>query len=372
VKVGAILMSQNSESFLLDTEGKSDAHANSSQFYRDEIQTGALAMELGFDGVWCVEHHFTAHGETPAPLQNLTFFTGRYPQANLGTCVIVLPWNDPVRVAEQLSILDNLMPPESVLRIGLGRGSARTEFAGFEVALSESNDRFTENWEIIKALLTEEHVTYNGKWRSVTDMTLLPRPRSKDLLSKIYYSWGSKGSLRLAADAGFSPLFVPRGTVEEYREEMVDFNAIRAEHGLAPSRPILCLNVFTDEDSSYAQENGRKYLRNFYSNSLDHYEKLEPEHYRAAGNYADAVATAETLAKRDRDELLDELADIQIFGTPAEVLEKLRHWHDVMGPELFAFSMRFGGMPWDVAERNIRAISKLLPEIDSWTNPPLS
>jgi alkanesulfonate monooxygenase SsuD/methylene tetrahydromethanopterin reductase-like flavin-dependent oxidoreductase (luciferase family) len=364
MKVGAILMSQNSDEYLRPDLGVAP-HPGSSQFFREEFRTGELATSLGFDSIWNVEHHFTAHGETPAPLQQLTYFAGRG-GVDVGTAVVVLPWNDPVRVAEQISVLDNLMPDGHRLTVGFGRGSAQPEFDGFQVPLRESNERFAENWEIIRRLLTEEDVSYEGRWRSFEHITVLPRPRHADLMDEVLYSWGSHSSMEFAASAGFVPLFVARSGAEQQKNDMVEFNEIRAKDGRPPVQPTIALNLFVDDDPVRAEEEGRRYLENFYATTLDHYQRLDAEHFKEAGNYAETAKVAEQMASRDRDELLTELAGIQICGTPAEALEELEVWRQAMDPSRLVFSMRFGGMPYDVAERNIRKIAELLPELHSW------
>lgn len=366
MKVGAIMMAQNYPEYVRPDQDPIP-HTGSSQFFRDEVRSGELAVELGFASLWVVEHHFTAHGESPAPLQQLAYLAGKT-EADLGTAVVVLPWNDPVRVAEQISVLDNLLAPGRTLNIGVGRGSAQPEFDAFEVNLSESNERFRENWEIVRLLLTEENVTYKGKWRTIENLTMLPRPRSSDIVDRALYSWGSRTSMEYAATAGFMPLFVPQGNAAKQAADMREYNEIRAGLGWAPVQPVVALNIFADEDADRAQEEGRKYLRNFYSTTLDHYQRLEPAHFEQAGNYSETAEKAAIMAKRDRNELLNELADIQICGTPEQVLAELTEWRDAMNPAQMIFCMRFGGMPWDEAERNIRAISTILPEIKKW--PP--
>ncbi|RYE41805.1 MAG: LLM class flavin-dependent oxidoreductase [Hyphomicrobiales bacterium] len=366
MKVGAILMAQNYGEYLRPDRG-TVPHVGSSEFFREEIKAAELAVSLGFETIWSVEHHSTAHGESPAPLQQLTYFAGKT-TANLGTSVVVLPWNDPVRVAEQIAVLDNLLEPGRTLTIGVGRGSAKVEFDQFEIDLGESNERFHENWDIVRKLLTEENVSYKGKWRSFENVTVLPRPKSKDIVDRVVYSWGSRTSLEYAASSGFLPLFVSQGDVTKQAEDMKVYNEIRGRHGWDPVRPIVSLNVFVDKDPDRAQEEGRKYLRNFYSATLDHYQRLEPEHFAKAGNYSETAEKAAAMAKRDRAELLDELAAVQPCGTPEQVLGQLREWYEVIDPSEFAFCVRFGGMPYAETERNIRAVSEILPEVRKWTS----
>lgn len=368
MKVGAILMYQNAEDYRRFKEKRFDEPEHSSRFFRDEIRCGELALGNGFDSVWSVEHHFTSHGESSAPLQELTYFAGRVPGAGAGTCVVVLPWNDPVRVAEQIAILDNLMDDDAELILGFGRGSAQREYDGFEMELGESTARFRENWEIVKLLLTTENASYQGRWRSFENITTLPRPKSRDLLSRCYYSWGSRNSLEYAAEAGFNPIFVPKGTAEEYAVDMAKFNSIRAEHGWDPVQPIVSLCIYCDTDPERAAADGRRFMREFYEVTLDHYQRLDPDHFRRAGNYAEAAEKAEKLAGANLDEALDKMITTQIIGTPEQVLEKLRHWRDVTTPVQMLFCMRFGSMTYADAERNIRTLSEhVLPEVHSWS-----
>lgn len=369
VKVGTILMYQNVDDHRRAKHGEPDAHSGSSRFFREEIELGEYSVSVGFDSIWSVEHHFSSHGESASPLQQLTYFAGRVPAANLGTCVVVLPWNDPVRVAEQIAILDNLIAPDKQLTIGFGRGSAQSEYDGFEMALGESTERFKENWEIVKLLLSGENVSYHGKWRSFSDITTLPRPRSRpeDLFARCYYSWGSRNSLEYAAEAGFMPIFVPKGSAEEYAIDMSRFNTIRAGHGLGPVRPVVSLCVYLDQDERRAAENGRTYLRRFYATTLDHYDRLDAAHFKAAGNYAEQAEKAEKLAKRDLNEALDEMVNLQLFGTPERVLDQLRHWRDVTNPDQFLFTMRFGGMSLAEGKRNTELVARtILPEMARW------
>src|SRR5688500_4532444 len=95
--VGMALMWQNPEHRRPDEE-----------VYREELLLAEQAEPLGFDSIWTIEHHFTDYAMCPDPLQFLTFMAGRTTTLKLGTMVIVLPWNDPVRVAEQVSVLDIL------------------------------------------------------------------------------------------------------------------------------------------------------------------------------------------------------------------------------------------------------------------------
>ncbi|MDP2700490.1 MAG: LLM class flavin-dependent oxidoreductase, partial [Candidatus Rokubacteria bacterium] len=110
--------------------------------YRDDLRLADLCEPLGFDSIWSVEHHFTDYTMCPDVLQFLTYMAGRTTRVALGSMVVVLPWHDPMRVAEQISMLDNISGGRMIL--GLGRGAGKVEFEGLRVPMDESRERFVE------------------------------------------------------------------------------------------------------------------------------------------------------------------------------------------------------------------------------------
>ena len=110
--------------------------------HRNERRLADLAEPLGFDSFWSVEHHFTDYTMVPDVLQLLSYIAGRTTRIELGSMVVVLPWHDPMRVAEEVSLLDHLSDGRFIL--GVGRGAGRVEFEGFRTDMGESRDRFVE------------------------------------------------------------------------------------------------------------------------------------------------------------------------------------------------------------------------------------
>src|SRR3979409_614010 len=74
----------------------------------DDLAMGDLAEPLGFDSLFALEHHFTGYAMSPSPLQLLSYYAGRTKRIHLGPSVIVIPWHDPIRIAEQIALLDVL------------------------------------------------------------------------------------------------------------------------------------------------------------------------------------------------------------------------------------------------------------------------
>ena len=117
------------------------------EVYRQELHLTEMAEPLGFDSIWSVEHHFTDYTMCPDVIQFLTYMAGKTQRVKLGSMVVVLPWHDPVRIAEQIVLLDHLSGGRVIL--GLGRGLARVEYEGFRIDQSDGRQRFLEYAELL-------------------------------------------------------------------------------------------------------------------------------------------------------------------------------------------------------------------------------
>src|SRR5206468_1627430 len=117
-----------------------DAKHTDAEIYQHELGMADMAEPMGFDSIWAAEHHFNGYTMCPNVHQFLTYMAGRTKRVKLGSMVSVLPWHDPVRVAEEVSVLEHLSGGRVIL--GIGRGLGRIEFNGFRVPMGESRERF--------------------------------------------------------------------------------------------------------------------------------------------------------------------------------------------------------------------------------------
>src|ERR1700751_4390584 len=139
-----------------------DPKRSDHEVYENELRLGDLAEPLGFDSLWGVEHHFTDYTMCPDVLQYLSYFAGRTQSVKLGSMVVVLPWHDPRRVAEQVSVLDHMCGGRFIL--GLGRGLGRVEFEGFGVNQEDSREYFTEAAQMILEGLERGYCEFDGRF----------------------------------------------------------------------------------------------------------------------------------------------------------------------------------------------------------------
>ena len=141
----------------------------------EEIRLARVAADLGFDVLWSAEHHFNDYSFVPDNLHLMAHLAGVCPGMSFGTAAVILPWHDPLRVAENAAVLDMLC--QGKLRLGLGRGLARREFAAFRLSMDESRERFDEAAPMIVNALKTGVIEGNGKYYKQPRVEIRPRPK---------------------------------------------------------------------------------------------------------------------------------------------------------------------------------------------------
>ncbi len=147
------------------------------QIIKEQMELMIKSEELGFDSVWPAEHHFSEYGIMGAPQVPLAAIAVKTSKIRLGTGVVVLPFHNPIRVAEDFAFLDHLSDGRVIF--GVGRGYQPSEYKGFGVDQENSRDIFDEGMQLIKKVWTEENVTFKGKYYQTENLTVRPRPFQK-------------------------------------------------------------------------------------------------------------------------------------------------------------------------------------------------
>ena len=273
--VGLCLIFQNLDGKLTDAE-----------VYEHELALAARAEDAGFASVWTPEHHFSDYQLTPNVPMFLAWLAGRTSTIRLGTTVTVLPWHDPVRVAESFSLLDHLSGGRAIL--GIGRGLGRIEFDGFRLEMGESRRRFTEYTEAVLQALERGSIEYDGELYHQPRIDIRPRPL------------GSFRGVHLQRYA--------RSTVEHYEFDNVGFADIEG---------------------------------------YEYYAGL-----------------AKNIARHGLDKFNGFLADLQVWGTPDQVTEKLLAYAERIDAGALMVTLSYGGMDPDVARANYDLFARrVLPEV---------
>ncbi|PYM78307.1 MAG: LLM class flavin-dependent oxidoreductase [Candidatus Rokuibacteriota bacterium] len=338
---------------MLTKEGRTDASV-----VGEHMALGDLAEPLGFDSLWALEHHFTGYAMSPAPTQLLAYYAGRTKRLVLGTAVIVLPWHDPVRVAEQIALLDIMSGGRCIF--GFGRGAASVEYAGFRVPMEEARPRFVEAARIVVKALTDEVFEWDGEFFKIPRMSIRPRPISHPE-RRFYASSVSPESAEIMAKLGFGVLVVMQNEWPKAAEDIQRYREIAAGVGHTPRPPIILTNVSVAERREEAQERAAAYLSRKWD-SIDAHYHFSDGHLASVKGYEFYGGMAKTYSKMKdpgfRKKATDFYVKIQIVGTPDDCIQQVAELQRLTGLDHLATEFGFGGMPHEQAELNMRLFAE--------------
>jgi alkanesulfonate monooxygenase SsuD/methylene tetrahydromethanopterin reductase-like flavin-dependent oxidoreductase (luciferase family) len=334
------------------------------QVWDEEIGLARMAADLGFDVLWSVEHHFNDYSFCPDNLQLMSYLAAVCPDIDLGTAAVILPWHDPLRVAERVSVLDYLC--KGRLRLGIGRGLARREFEAFRGTMDESRERFDEAADMILTGLRTGFVEGRGPFYPQPRTEIRPRPR-RSLAGRVYAVASSEDSVAAAARLNARmvmfadrpwPMRMP--AIQKHRE------LVRQIHAMEAAPPLLADFCVCTPTMAGAEDKARRYMGKFVESNFHHYELLG-EHFSSVKGY-DAYAQKIALAKSvGMDGIVSAFMEAAVWGTPDRILRKLEERRGIVGRFELATSFRFGGTPDDLAESGLRLYAKeVLPVVRSW------
>src|SRR5262249_12454701 len=185
--------------FGLFASPQADGSARSApgQGFHDFTEFCVEAEALGFHSVFAVEHHFSGWTQVSATLTLLTFLAARTRTLRLGTAVMVLPWHNPVLLAEQAATLDLLS--DGRLDLGVGKGYRHNEFKGFGIPIEDADARFEEALDVItRAWTARERFSHHGRFWHFDDVVVEPPTRQKPH-PPLWMAAASEASLRRVA-----------------------------------------------------------------------------------------------------------------------------------------------------------------------------
>ncbi len=288
--------------------------------WRNELARADAAEMLGFGSIWCTEHHFDGYTMSPNVLQFLTWVAARTERIRLGSAVVVLPWHDPVRVAEDISVLDHMSGGRFVL--GIGRGLGRIEFDGFRLDMGQSRKRFVEHAEAIMQAFDVGYIEYDGEYYRQPRIDIRPAPLAT-LRGRAYASAVSPESMEIMARLGVGLMIIPQKPWATVVDEIADYRELFVKvNNFEPPKPIVLVFSTVHEDKARAAELHEAHTKAYYRSVVAHYE-FGNDHLATVPGYEYYGRLNETLAKHGLDTFVDFLADLQVSGTPAEVTEQL-------------------------------------------------
>ena len=353
MKTGYMMLFQNAH------QGVSDA-----EMVRREMKIAESTEELGFDIVWSAEHHFDHYCILPDNLQALTYLAGRTKKIQLGSAAVILPWNDPLRVAEKILMLDALCDGRFVF--GIGRGLARREYEAFGIPMDEARPRFNEFAPMVLNAIETGVIEGKGQYYKQPRTELRPRP-SRTFKDRFYGVAMSPDSFGVVADLGATMMFFLQFAIENHVPGVNTWrDNFKKAHGRGAPPPVAIDICVCDKDAGRAEELAHKYIAEYYLSVLEHYEFLEDYHKKTKG-YEAYGAAADILKAAGKEKSLHDFVEVQAWGTPQQILDKLEKRRQILGDFEWNVMASYAGMPFETVESSVRLLGKeVLPEVKSW------
>lgn len=338
-------------------EGRTDRNV-----YRNEIRLGDLAEPLGFESLWGVEHHFTEYTMCPDVLQYLTYFAGRTHTMQLGSMVVVLPWHQPIRVAEQVVMLDHFSNGRFIF--GIGRGLGRVEFEGFGVNQEESRERFVEAAQMILEGLEKGYCEFDGKYYQQIRREIRPRP-FKSFRGRTYAAAVSPESSVIMAKLGIGILIIPQKPWDMVAKELGDYRRVYHEVNGTDAPPPICAGwTFCDENADRAEENARRYIGGYWKTVVKHYELIGDHLTKMKGYESYSEMQKKASAPGGVDAMTNFFLGLQVWGTPEQCHEQILDIQRRTGAEAYTAVFSYAGMPYDIAEHSMRLFAtEVMPQL---------
>lgn len=197
--------------------GRADT-LHDSYAYGDFINYVLAAEKIGFTGMFLVEHHFTGQGQLSSSLNLLSYLAARTTRIRLGTGVVVLPWHNPVLLAEQIATLDVLSGGR--VDLGIGRGYRKEEFSQFCIPITEAQERFEECFHLmLKAWASDERFSHHSKRWNFENIVVEPAPVQRPH-PPIWMAGGSPGGIAFISSKNYNLMLDQLATVQQVKDRI--------------------------------------------------------------------------------------------------------------------------------------------------------
>lgn len=272
--------------------------------FREFVERNVEAESLGYHSTFLVEHHFTGFGQVSATLNLLAWIGARTTSLRLGTAVIVLPWHNPVLLAEQIATLDLLS--NGRVDAGIGKGYRMKEFEGFSISMDEADARFEECLEVmLKAWTSDTPWSHQGIYWQYNEVVVEP-PSTQKPHPQIWMGAGSPRSVKQVAQLGFNMLLGQFDSFEMIAEEVALFKSEVESLG----------RVFDPMSVAVARS------VNLVDSTAEYDQALE-------SRMAARRRTQNLALRPDFQDTRDSAEAGTIYGSPDQVSEKIQALHDI-------------------------------------------
>jgi alkanesulfonate monooxygenase SsuD/methylene tetrahydromethanopterin reductase-like flavin-dependent oxidoreductase (luciferase family) len=285
--------------------------------YARVLQRIDVMEESGYDAVWITEHHFNDYSICPSIPVMGAYVAARTKRLRIATGVTLAAYYHPLRLAEEIALLDILS--DGRVYWGAGRGFDPVEFRVFGMTAEESYPRFREVVDIVVKAWTDERITYKGQYHSFENVEVLPKPLQTPH-PPMWVAASSPPAIEWAAERGYSIMLDPHSPASLIAEKMNVWRHLMAVNGhnsggrVIPTVRLVAIAGTAPEAAKVAREGVEWLLRTYVNPSL-------------LGTYVNPSALGE-----DSDTLLRHyMESVVIHGTPEMVIERLSRLREDIG-----------------------------------------
>jgi alkanesulfonate monooxygenase SsuD/methylene tetrahydromethanopterin reductase-like flavin-dependent oxidoreductase (luciferase family) len=322
-----------------------------SQVAQDMVNLAPEVEALGFDSLHVLEHHFQKDGWNPSPLLTLAAVSAVTTTLGLTTDILVATLYNPVKLAEDTAVLDNLS--NGRLTLGVAPGYVSEEFAGLMVPFENRVRRFEECMDIIQAAWTQDEFSYDGEFFKIPPTSLMPRPLQNPH-PPIWY--GVSGPKMLIKAAERNALFVgsPRHTVPELKEHVSAYRVACEQVGFTPTELPIGRGLFIAPTRQEAIDIAGPAVTHLFR---ELYARKSAEGARELRS-DDGTLIVDSSAVD-----FETFQERYIIGTPDDAIERIQQLRDEVGmTELVAWT-QLPGISGDQAIASARLLAKhVIPE----------
>jgi len=375
MRVGACIFNQNYtdwDRYEAEERGKAVPNQparSDREIFNEEIDIARIADESGFDSVWTIEHHFTPYTMVTNPLQYLTYIAGITKRVDLGTMVVVLPWHNPVRVAEDVNMLDSFLAADREIICGVGRGLGRREYEGMGVDQNEGRARFDEALQVVQQLLRTGQCDFEGEYYKIHGLHLRPQP-DRDLSENLWCAGGTPDTVQVIAKHGVRPLTIPTTSLELALSNMRNYAALRHDAGHGPSHTKLALWTYVADNAREAEIGAQQFMCEYADSALRHYELLGT-HLDGVKGYKEYGQLQKAL-RQDADPFRQAFYRSHPWGTPEQVIARASELANAFGTDEIMFIFKYGSMPMAATEKSMRLFAEeVMPALKELSPEPI-
>ncbi|MHA1537887.1 MAG: LLM class flavin-dependent oxidoreductase [Alphaproteobacteria bacterium] len=287
-------------------------------FYGEMVEQVVLADKLGYDTYFVAEHHFHDYGVFPNPAVALAHMAALTKNIRLGPAVTILPFRNPITVAEDYAMLDQLSGGR--VELGVGSGYLAHEFGGFNVGGKDKREMFDEALDIVKRALAGETITHKSRFYELNEVNINIRPVQTPY-PPIYVAVLRREAAYHVGKQGNRLMTVPYAAVDKFDE-------------IAP----MMAEYAKGYAESAAPEAGRGTVTALHTYVADSDEAAREEAAEAFDLYVETRLYAKS---QTYDDIID--SGLGLFGGPETVIDKLVSLHE-MGVDHVAMLVNFGAL----------------------------